>query len=245
MKRCTLYAVLLAGASGFLLGCPDNEGSCDPDTTKDCHCFDRSDYFEIERCEDSFSGRCICYIDPNFEERNTSPQPSFDPQPVVSPTPVDPFVSYRYLLIEDLTFPVGGEFPGLDLDFVELTKFDGTVHYVSSVVDFNVGIESNSAIDPSQIIGAPDANCDPQSGAFLSLGGLDENGYIMVSFGDFEEVPLENGDVIIVGEIGATLCGGMFDDDIGSVSISVGTDLGSFITVGEFVGASEINLVGL
>ncbi len=158
---------------------------------------------------------------------------------------VEPPPAYRYALIEDLTSPVAGEFPGIDGDYIRLTKADGTVHYASGLIDSNIGVEGNSAADPNQIIGAPDANCDANSGAFTSLGGLDADAYVIVEFGDAADVTIENGDTIVVGDLGATDCNGMFDDDPGRLGVSVGTDRGSFTTIGEFDGAAEVPITGL
>ncbi len=151
----------------------------------------------------------------------------------------------RYVLVEDLTTSVSGEFPGVDADFVRLTKANGDEHYASRHLDFSIPTENNSAADPDQILDEPDANCMADSGNFVSLGGEVFGGFIIVEFGDDAPVAIENGDTIVVGDLGRTLCPGMFDDDPGRVSISISTDINTFQEVSTFNGASEITISGI
>ncbi len=159
---------------------------------------------------------------------------------------MEPGDSYRYLLLEDLTDPVTGEQPGADIDYVRLTKNNGDVHYVTEVLDFNVGaLDTNTAADVTQLVGQPDSLCDINSGAFVSLGGLAEDGFVIVSFGDeLNVIAIENGDSIVVGELGPTLCGDLEDDAV-RVSVSVSNARDSFITIDTVSGANELIVMGL
>ena len=157
---------------------------------------------------------------------------------------------YRFLLVEDLSTPVSGEYPGADLDTVELIKGNGRIHYPSALEDFNIRGDNNLASDPTQLLGPPDADCQADSGRFVSLGGQAAGAYVILSYGTFDEdVTLNNGDSLRVYELGATLCG-EFDDDSVALSVSVGNTLGSFAELGVDLGeagtgAYEIPVTGL
>lgn len=157
--------------------------------------------------------------------------------------------AYRFVLLTDLTSPVAGEFPGADVDAVELIKFDRS-YFSTAVEDAAIPVDSNSAADPYQMVGPADANCDPDSGAFTALGGADAGGYAILSFGTAEEdVTIENGDSIVVYELGMTLCG-EFDADPVEVSVGIGNTLGSFSEIGTVIGTigegvNEVTVSGL
>jgi hypothetical protein len=156
---------------------------------------------------------------------------------------------YRFVLLEDQTSPVTGEFPGADVDAVELIKAGGS-HFASAVEDANVPADGNAAPDVDQLLGATDAGCDTDPVAFTALGGADAGGFVIVSFGTAgEDVAIENGDSIKVYELGNTLCG-QFDDDPYRVSIGIGNTLGSFTETGVILGGggdgvNEIPVFGL
>lgn len=141
-------------------------------------------------------------------------------------TPVpDP---YRYVLITDKTAGASGDYPGIDLDAVGIVKAGGGESFASEVLEAVIGTEGNQAADSAQVVGAPDADCVANSGKFTALGG--DGNYVVLGFED--GVTIEAGDTIKVYELGRTLCN-MFDDDPATVSVSVSTDVGSFVEVGE------------
>lgn len=151
--------------------------------------------------------------------------------------------AHRFVMIEDLTNPVAGDSPGADLDAVSIIK-GGDEFFAQSVEDASVDTPGNLFDDPSDILGAPDAGCQVQN--FVSLGGSANGGYIIVSMGDGQrDVSIDNGDSVKVYEIGAFLCN-RFDDDPYQVSVSVSTDLGSFVEIGEGgAGGNVIPVTGL
>jgi hypothetical protein len=150
--------------------------------------------------------------------------------------------------LEDNTDPVAGEFPGNDVDAISVIKAGGGEVFATRVVDANIGDPNgnNSATDPTQMVGAPDANCQAQSGKFTALGGSAAGGYAIVEFGTTGvDVTIENGDSIKIYELGRTLCG-MFDDDAGTVGVSTSSDLGTFIEIGSTgTGQYTIPVAGL
>lgn len=197
--------------------CEDSAGAlCNPDTSDDCTCEDVGDLCAEVTCGDGETcdpsdGQCITFVD-DF------------------PT------EYRFVLIEDRTANVSGEYPGADLDAVSVTRFsDGALVYAASVEDFNLG--GGAALDTAQILGAPDAACDASSGKFVALGGQDADGFIIVGFSNADQnATFGAGAQITVHEVGATECpGSNFDDDPYTVSISVSTDRASFTQIGEAV----------
>ncbi len=151
--------------------------------------------------------------------------------------------AFGYVLIEDQTPNASGNSPGADVDAVSILK-GGDEFFASNVEDFNIDHPDNLFNDPTQILGPPDAQCQVQN--FLSLGGSQIGGYVIVSFErGGQSVGVENGDSIKVYEIGALLCG-RFDDDPYSVSVSASTDQGSFIELGQGgAGSNTIPVSGL
>lgn len=147
--------------------------------------------------------------------------------------------SFRFVLVEDRQTGAGGDYPGADIDSVELVKGDGTIIGAVEVEDFANDSSGNLAADPSQVLGVSDAACDADSGKFYAMGG--EGNWMILSYGD---AIIENGDSIDVVELGSTECG-TFDDDSWAVSVSVSTDEGSFLELGDGVGSSTIAVSGL
>ena len=137
----------------------------------------------------------------------------------------------RFVLIEDLTDPIGGDAPGADIDAVSVLK-PGAEYFATAVEDSHLGGQRNAYMDVSELLGSPDSRCEKQN--FVSLGGARAGGYVILSFGtEDRDVSIENGDSIRVHEIGRTLCPSTsYDDDPYSVSVSVSTDLGSFQEIG-------------
>ena len=168
MKLRILLLALLTGALLSYVAC--GEEDCDPAESDTCVCSNDDDTV-VDDCEaDDADDTCTCTEGDAAEPEAGEPEAG-EPE-AGEPEAGEPEVevpAYRYALIEDLTSPVAGEFPGIDGDYIRLTKADGTVHYASGLIDSNIGVEGNSAADPNQIIGAPDANCDANSGAFTSL----------------------------------------------------------------------------
>ena len=161
------------------------------------------------------------------DENNANNNPP-DPEP------------YRYVLITDKTVGAAGDYPGIDLDAVGIVKVGGGESFASVVMDSMIGTDGNQASDPTQVVGAPDADCVANSGKFTALGG--EGNYVVLGFED--GVTIASGDTIKVYELGATLCN-MFDDDPATVSVSISTDVGSFIEVGEAGNGSYDIVVGV
>lgn len=126
--------------------------------------------------------------------------------------------SYRFVMIEDLQDPVSGEFPGADIDSVELVKGGVPIGAVD-VEDFeNLTLNGNNAANPNEVLGAPDANCDAQSGRFYAMGGL--GSWMVLSYGT---ETIEEGDAIDVVELGNTECG-TFDDDDYAIGIGISAE---------------------
>jgi hypothetical protein len=120
----------------------------------------------------------------------------------------------------------------------------GSANFATVVEQFSIDSAGNSASDPTQLLGPPNANCEANSGAFTALGGA--GNYVIVTFGtQSEDVTIEIGNSIKVYELGSTLCG-RFDDDPYRVSVSVSDDLGSFIFIGNGgQGSNEVPVSGL
>jgi len=142
--------------------------------------------------------------------------------------------AYRYVILEDDTETVSGDFPGADVDAISVTKGDDAVEYFATTVeDFNIGaLDSNTAIDTEQLLGPSDADCTADSGKFTALGGSADDSYVIVGFStEDEEVTFDSGDTIKIYELGSTLCN-MFDDDPYTVSVSASDDRGNAVSVG-------------
>ena len=171
-------------------------------------------------------------------------------------TPDDPAcqpppAKYRFVLIEDQTDPVDGEYPGTDLDAIGLLKAE-TETFATVVEGADVPVEGNSAADTNGVLGAPDFDCadgaaiDPTT--FTALGGKAAGGYVIVSFGtDAEDITLENGDSLKIYEVGKA-CNARYEDDEYSVTLSTGNEIDSFTeqgTLGEGSGNATIEITGL
>lgn len=139
---------------------------------------------------------------------------------------------YAFVLIEDLTDPVAGDSPGADLDAVSVT-IDGVEHFATTVEDFNLGYTNNDYLNVNEVLGAPDSGCTKQN--FVSLGGAQASGYIIVGFANEEtDAFFTSGDSVTVYELGPTTCPSQanWDDDPYSVGVSISTDRGSFTEIG-------------
>ena len=157
--------------------------------------------------------------------------PAVDPVDTQRPT-------FRFVLIEDLTPTLAGDFPGADIDAVGLIKADETEVFATSVeADTDIECEGNLSCDPSSLLGPPDAvdarGCfgggAPDPSRFTSLAG----GLAIVGFAQSAAPSIENGDRIHIYEVGSTECQGNFDDDPYAISVSVSAELsGSFIEIG-------------
>jgi uncharacterized protein YegL len=198
---------------------------CDPTTDEGCICTDSNG----QSCDPNDGDEdCTCTIVGSNNGANNG-------QSLV----------YRFVAVEDLTSPGSGsaEFPGADVDAISVNNAGGEF-FATYVENFEIDPRGNSGSDPNELLGAPDANCEANSGAFTALGGV--GNYVIVSFGtQSEDVTIENGNSIKVYELGSTLCG-RFDDDPYRVSVSVSDDLGSFIFIGDGgQGSNEVPVSGL
>lgn len=145
---------------------------------------------------------------------------------------------WRFVLVEDRLRQNSGEFPGVDIDAIELVTEDGRSHFVTTIEDFNLG--GGSATDITQLFGPPDSFCDASSGAFVSLGGRDADGYVVVGFSTAaEEVTFGAGSTISVYELGFNMCS-QFDNDPYDVSVSVSWDRDTFVEIGSGEGLVAI-----
>jgi hypothetical protein len=256
MKNRWMLLALLTGGLTMAMACGDLEGEdCDPAESDTCVCTDSETDAECDPETYDGEGECTCTDSAaNNEENNSTANNSTANNSTANNSTAnnsnntDPGVAYRFVLLEDNTDPVAGEFPGNDVDAISVIKAGGGEVFATRVVDANIADPNgnNSATDPNQMIGAPDANCQAQSGKFTALGGQAAGGYAIVEFGTTGvDVTIENGDSIKIYELGATLCG-MFDDDAGTVGVSASSDLGSFITIGSTgTGQYTIPVAGL
>lgn len=151
--------------------------------------------------------------------------------------------AYRYILIEDLTEPVAGEYPGAELDAVSLVKPDGT-RYLETVVDafdhttLIPQAQPNMAADPHAALGPPDAQCSVEfNDRFYSMGG--SGSFLIATVGD--DVSIDIGDKLIVHVFGFTECGLLSDGDY-EVSVSSSPDLSSFVPLGVGFGMQEFDV---
>jgi hypothetical protein len=208
---------------------PDTgEVDCDP-ADENCVC----SYDDGETCEDPGDLDCSCTMVSSDEGTEGEVEPD-------EPEEERSGLSFRYVLIEDLTDPIGGDAPGADIDAVAVVKSNAS-YYATVIEDSNLGGRSNAFLDPGQLLGPPDSNCEKKN--FTSLGGARSGGYVVVSFAtDAMDVTIENGDTIEVFEIGRTLCPQTnYDDDPYRVSVSIASELGTFQEIG--TGGEGINAV--
>lgn len=131
-------------------------------------------------------------------------------------------------MLEDTSSGVRGEFPGVDIDAVEImTANDTPSTFATTVEDFNLG--GGSALDTAQILGSPDANNSLASYKFVTLGGQDAGGYIIVGFeGDGQGAAFGAGSTVGVHEIDEL--GGVGHEDACEVSVSQNKD--AFVQIG-------------
>ena len=231
-----LILIALCTAALIASACqpPETPDDCDP-TQDDCVCT----YEDGQACEDPGDLDCACTI--------IDPQ-GIDPSTEVDPEDTDPeeqSLSFRYVLVEDLTDPIGGDAPGADIDAIAVVKNDAAF-YATAIEDSNLGGNSNAFLDPGQLLGAPDAGCEKKN--FTSLGGARAGGYVIVSFATPQrDVTIDNGDTIEVFELGRTLCPNTrYDDDPYRVSVSVSDELGTFQEIGiGGEGQNSVTVTGL
>lgn len=223
LHKLMMMSLLAASVGALAAGCvPPGDSSaglvsCDPEESDLCVC----ETDEGEACDDPDDLDCSCTMPaPDQEEGDEEQEPA-------------PAQAARFVMIEDMTPRVAGDAPGADLDAVGLLKASGGEHFATAIEDFKLGGANNEYANPSELLGAPDARC--QKSGFVSLGGQQAGGYVIVSFGtDNNDLTIQNGDSIKVYELGGTLCPGSgYDDDPYSVSVSVSTDLGTFQEIGQ------------
>lgn len=168
---------------------------------------------------------------PNTTATNTN-NTSTDGTATNNATQPDPPTAWRYVLIQDQGYDGVGEFSGADIDAIELIAEDGVSHFATTIEDFGLG--RSSADDPSQALGEPNANCDANSGKFVSLGVYPVNGYIIVGFSsDGQDVAFGAGATIIVHELGGSSCGNNTYDPY-AVSISASVNRDTFVQIGTY-----------
>ncbi|MEO1269758.1 MAG: hypothetical protein AAFX99_16855 [Myxococcota bacterium] len=136
---------------------------------------------------------------------------------------------FNYLLLEDTSPTSTGNTPGVDLDAVGLRKPGQEEVFVARVWESNLEGEDNRFNDPAAILGLPDADCVAER--FASLGG--RGGFVIVGFE--ADTSMEPGDIIMVYELGPTLCPeqtGWVDEPY-QLSVAVSNEEGLFIEIGE------------
>ncbi|MEO1269869.1 MAG: hypothetical protein AAFX99_17420, partial [Myxococcota bacterium] len=195
-----------------LAACGDEEEpqDCNPNTNQRCQCTDADGI----PCEASEEG-CVCEertgIDSDTStRRNNRPRSEF-----------------RYVRIDDLSVTDTGESPGADIDAISVV-INGEEIFAASSEEHTTATELNAFSDPEQVIGPADSSCMAQN--FFALGGQANNGSITVGFGDRT---FKNGDVIIVYELGNSLCPSQASWENNPYVVSVSESLdGEFIEVG-------------
>ncbi len=225
--RAMVMMLVAAGLSVAMVAClPGSNSSedCDPETDDMCVC----ETDEGEVCDDINDLDCYCSSTMLDEDGDGFPDEDLDPDDDLEPEPA----SKRFVLIEDMTPRVAGNAPGADLDAISVVKRNGGEFFATALEDFEIGMGENLYSNPEEVLGAPDSDCEKKS--FVSLGGAEAGGYVMVSFAtSSQDVTVEAGDSIKIYELGSTLCPSTnYDDDPYNVSVSVSTDLGTFVEVG-------------
>jgi hypothetical protein len=251
--------ILLAVLVPLLVVCqPDHVCYDDPDSQA---CLD---YCEENPTDSSYCMGCehpdsmiSCAVDcdefpndPECLDCEATPEHPSCPDPECEEEPCEES-AYRFVLIEDLTRQVSGEYPGADIDAIGLIRADEET-FATAVESANISAEGNSASIAQGLLGAPDFDCadgadiDPM--AFTSLGGKEAGGYAIVSFGTLEEDwTIRNGDTLKVYEVGKA-CNTRYDDDDFQLSISTGNDLNTFTEQGRLgmgSGQAEIEVTGI
>ena len=206
----SIFALMTLAATFAFTGCWES------DLDEDFFCTDEAG----DVCNPDFEANCSC-VPFEDEEGQTS-------------NPPDEEELYRYVLIEDLTDPVGGDSPGADLDAVSVTlKGESTEHFATSVEDFNIGFANNNYTDINSLLGKNDSNCEKKN--FTALGGAQADGFVILGFNDGEkDVEFGSGAKITVYELGKSTCTNQptWDDDPYALSVSAGNERGSFVEVG-------------
>lgn len=139
---------------------------------------------------------------PNAPSNNTEAAPddtsnSTNTDPEASWCPVGGDKIWHQVQIEDMSEIIDDDaYPGVAIDAIELVTEDGQRHFATAVEDFNLG--GGVALDTLQTLGPPDADCEERSG-FVSMGGREAGGYIIVSFGDLDQ------DSLVAFSKGATI----------------------------------------
>lgn len=223
----------------------DTGATCDPETDDNCTCEDSAQDLcaevtcgDGEACE-AETGQCIPEGDAGCQAGSGQQCVCLDGNGEACAEGADGCTctaetAYRFVLIEDMTANVSGEYPGVDLDAIGVTPLGASeALYATTVEDFNLG--AGSALDTAQVLGAPDAACDANSGKFVALGGQAADGFIIVGFSsDAQDVTFSKGAQITAHEVGVTECpGSTFDDDPYNLSISVSSDRDTFTQIGE------------
>lgn len=140
---------------------------------------------------------------------------------------------FRFVMLRDLEQAVTGDYPGADIESVQLIKANGATVSAQTVEDSeNPSATTNRARFPDAILGPPEPGCDPSSVSFYSMGGA--GGWVIVGFGT--DI-IEAGDTIEVSELGERECGlGATDDDF-AVSASLrNNEHGAWTSLGECSG---------
>jgi hypothetical protein len=189
-------------------------------------CWD-SDLEEDALCTDAVGDIC----DPSFDLEDCTCAPFEETEVAESAASEE---SYSFVLIEDMTDPVGGESPGADIDAISVTLPDEEVeHFATTIEDFNIGFVNNNYTNINRLLGKNDSGCEKQN--FVALGGAQADGYVIVGFNSGDEnVTFGSGAQVTVYELGKSTCSNRpnWDDDPYKVSISAGNARGSFIEIG-------------
>jgi len=223
-------ALCVAGLTipALFTACGDLEDCTAPEAGV-CECTDESG----AQCDDGTAEGCTCV---EVEGGTTTPtsntsNPGTSNSNTSNTTPATG--AYRYVILEDETDPVAGDFPGADVDAISITDASSAEFFATTVEDFNIGaLALNQATDTNQLLGPNDANCEANSGKFTALGGGADDSYVIVGFSTPDtDVTFDSGTVITIYELGNTLCG-QFDDDPYTVSVSASDDRGNAVLVG-------------
>lgn len=246
--RCAAIAVLI------LTGCgdDDHDDTCMPGRDLNCVCARDVDPFDVTSCEDGRTpdgDPCSCeVIQPSTcGDGQCDATEDADGCPADCETPDDPEPDgHRFLMLVDGTTDVASEYPGADIDAIELIKSDGARIFATTVEDANIPAANNAFADPSQVVGPTDAACNPDSAAFASLGGADAGAYVTVSFGPTtDRSSIQNGDTIRLYELSNDNCGD-FGDDVSTVTVALVDGMNFFAELGELgPGEDELIVQGL
>ena len=127
----------------------------------------------------------------------TGPADTYSAPDAVADTNVV-YLSYRYARIDDLSDDEREGTPGAEIDAVELRGANGSPKgYAVNVFDYvPVNEDINEHMDPTEALGPPNPECRDDQG-FVALGGI--GGHLIIDFG---EHIIEEGDVIVVYEVG-------------------------------------------